>query len=115
MSDPSAASGQLKIAVVGAAGNVGRQVCVQALAEGHTVVGLDRPPSSDIPASERYSYQSLDATDFEAYKAAVQGCDALVHLAAVFNPTDIKGVDAQGNSLPAAVRSTHSIALTPYR
>jgi len=58
----------VKVAITGAAGRVGRAVVELALAEGHEVVEIDRP--------------EVDVTEYGALAAAVEGCDALVHLAA---------------------------------
>lgn len=58
----------MKIAVTGAAGRVGTAVVDLARAEGHEVVEIDRP--------------DVDVTAYGALAAAVEGCDALVHLAA---------------------------------
>ena len=74
-----------KIAVTGGAGLVGCAVVQQALSDGHTIVAIDLPPTGKISAQERYTYTSVDLTDFHAFLAAVKGCDALVHLAALYN------------------------------
>lgn len=82
----------LRIAVTGAAGHVGTEVCLQALKDGHTVIGLDRPPISHVPAQERWTYKPTDLTNYDAFKAAVEGCDAMIHLAAVLS--HLKSADA---------------------
>lgn len=78
-------SSPLKIAVTGAAGLVGTGVVQKCLDEGHNVLALDQPKTSPLAARANYQYQQLDATNFEAFKAALDGCDALIHLAAVYN------------------------------
>ena len=88
MTDPKI---KLKIAIIGGAGHVGSEVALQALENGHTVVALDRPFEGKIKARDGYVYKQLDASDYHALKAAVQGCDALVHLAAVFHQHDDDG------------------------
>lgn len=84
-------SPRLTIAVIGGAGHVGVEVVRHALREGHSVVALDRAPHGMVAPQERYLYQQLDATDFNAFKDAVRGCDALIHLAAVYNHHDDEG------------------------
>ena len=79
------------IAVTGATGRVGSAVVKLALAEGHTVVGLDRDATTKTLPHERYTYKSADLMDFDAFKSAAKGCDALIHLAAVWNPQDADG------------------------
>lgn len=74
----------MRIAITGAAGRVGRVVVERALAEGHAVVALDRvamPPSVSVS-----SFTRLDMQDYEAVRQAIDGCDALIHLAAIPGP-----------------------------
>lgn len=85
---------QVRIAVTGSAGKVGRAVVARAVADGHAVVEIDRP---------------VDVTDHDALRAAVDGCDALVHLAAYANPdgrpdhvTHNNNVTASYNALSVA-------------
>ena len=74
----------MKIAITGAGGMVGRAVVERALAEGHTVVGIDRAPSPS-PVAGSTSLR-IDATDFESLRTALVGCEALIHLAAINGP-----------------------------
>ncbi|KAL7418651.1 hypothetical protein Q5752_006334 [Cryptotrichosporon argae] len=83
------------IAVTGALGRIGAAVCELALAEGHTVLGLDRAPES-TRVHPNYTYRQVDLTDYAKFKAAVAEakCDAIVHMAAVYSqraPTDPEG------------------------
>ena len=78
----------LTIAITGAAGHVGSGVCRSALDDGHNVVGLDISGTSKLPLQERYTYKSIDVVDFEAFKTAVEGCDAIIHLAATYTLRD---------------------------
>lgn len=64
--------GGVRIAVTGAAGRVGRAVVELARSTGHEVVEIDRP--------------EVDVTGYDELAAAVDGCDGLVHLAAIPNP-----------------------------
>jgi nucleoside-diphosphate-sugar epimerase len=90
----------VRIAVTGSAGRVGRAVVARAVADGHDVVEIDR--SGPVPA---------DVTDHDALERAVEGCDALVHLAAYPNPQRWPGhlvhhnnVTASYNALSVAAR-----------
>jgi UDP-glucose 4-epimerase len=85
----------VRIAVTGSAGKVGRAVVTRAVAEGHTVVEIDRP---------------VDVTDHAALVRAIDGAEALVHLAAYASPNGWPGhvvhnnnVTASYNALSAAV------------
>ena len=82
----------LLIAVTGGAGHVGTGVVRHALSEGHSVIALDRGVEGKLPPQDRYSYKQVNVVDFEAYKAAVRGCTALIHLAAVYNQHDDEGI-----------------------
>ena len=82
---------KLKIGIIGAAGLVGTGVCEAALEQGHAVVALDRPVAGKIQPRKGYEYRQLDALDYTALKLALKGCDALVHLGAVFNHHDDEG------------------------
>jgi UDP-glucose 4-epimerase len=77
-----------RIGVTGAAGFVGSHLCERLLAEGCEVVGVDDlsygsmtnlAPCLDNP---RFAFERLDVTNQLALRAAFEGCDAIMHLAA---------------------------------
>jgi nucleoside-diphosphate-sugar epimerase len=74
----------VRIAVTGALGRVGRSV-VDLLTSGeHSVVAIDRvgaPPS--VPGSVTVQ---LDVTDYSGLERTFDGCDAVIHLAAINGP-----------------------------
>lgn len=72
----------MKVAITGAAGSVGRGVVDSALAAGHDVLVIDRIAleGSDVASVV------VDTNDYSALAGALQGCDALIHLAAINGP-----------------------------
>jgi len=72
----------MRIAVTGAAGRVGHAVVQRALADGHQVVSIDRT----APAASDAEPVILDLADFAALRTALDGCEALIHCAAIPGP-----------------------------
>jgi hypothetical protein len=75
---------------------IGRGVVAHTLTEGHKVVGIDIAPKPhpDAPKGEGFTYKSVDLTKEAEFRKAIEGCDALIHLAAVYslqNPKDPDG------------------------
>ena len=97
----------MKIAVTGAAGNVGPFVVAELLDHGHDVVAVDLRE----PASNGAAFRRADLEDLESLVGAFEGCEAIVHLAAIAEagiaPPEVTfRVNAQGtfNALEAAVK-----------
>lgn len=74
----------MRIAITGASGIVGRAVVEMALEEGHSVVGIDR--RADAPIDVGVDLLGVDVSDFPTLVGAIDGCDALIHLAAINGP-----------------------------
>lgn len=75
----------MKIALTGSSGLVGQGIIRHALARGHDLVLIDRapPPEEQDPA---LPFIQAEITDYDALLAAFQGCDALIHMAAIPSP-----------------------------
>ncbi|KAI0663896.1 NAD(P)-binding protein [Cubamyces menziesii] len=95
----------MKLAITGCNGSVGTRVVLAALAQGHTVLGLDSVPCSEPLAGlllhhskvatvedspSRFTFKRVDLTDFDAALAALEGYEGIVQLAAVRTPADYK-------------------------
>jgi UDP-glucose 4-epimerase len=77
----------MKVAVTGANGRIGRDVVERAHSDGHDIVAIDRwSPGRDIDRQPGIRLVSADATDYDALRGALTGCDALIHLAAITGP-----------------------------
>ncbi|RDX57040.1 NAD(P)-binding protein, partial [Lentinus brumalis] len=83
----------MKIAVTGCNGSVGTRVVLAALAQGHTVVGIDSAPVPDALThldvdAGRLALHRADLREYDAGLRLLEGCDAVVHLAAMRTPGD---------------------------
>jgi nucleoside-diphosphate-sugar epimerase len=94
----------LRIVITGVAGHVGSVIAKWAVANGHTVLGLDHVPFSDrVPPSALFTYKACDLCDYVAFRDAVagmEGCEAIIHIAGVFNRTGEKQWHAQQRFRP---------------
>ncbi|AUG81616.1 3-beta hydroxysteroid dehydrogenase [Kitasatospora sp. MMS16-BH015] len=90
----------MKVLVTGGSGFLGTAICHRLLAAGHQVRSLSRRPSPTLPAT--VDQRPGDITDPGALDSAVQGCDAVVHTAALaaiwgsrsaFHDTNVRGTD----------------------
>jgi nucleoside-diphosphate-sugar epimerase len=66
-----------RVLVTGSAGAIGQPVCAELLRRGHEVRGLDRLSTPNMRDAV-----VVDLVDREGVRAAVQGVDSVVHLAA---------------------------------
>jgi nucleoside-diphosphate-sugar epimerase len=76
----------MKIAVTGGTGRVGSAVIKLALSQGHSVVSIDRMAPAPEALNPDVPFIQADITDYEAFKKAMEGCDGLVHMAAIPSP-----------------------------
>ena len=80
-----------KIGVTGAAGFVGSHLCERLLAEDYEVVGVDDMSYGSMANMEPFlhhrgfKFEVLDCTQRRPLRAAFDGCDAIMHLAALSN------------------------------
>jgi nucleoside-diphosphate-sugar epimerase len=72
------------IALTGGSGRIGRAIAAAALRAGHRVVSIDRAPPAE--AQENIRFVQADIGDYDALVAAFEGCDALIHMAAIPSP-----------------------------
>ena len=67
----------MKIAIIGATGNVGRRLVDEALSRGHEVTAIARDPSK-LQASDHLQLATGDAQDPAALAATLKGHDAVI-------------------------------------
>ena len=73
-----------RIAVTGSSGHLGRAVVEDLRAHSYDVVGIDRAATADSD----HTTHAWDGRSVEAIAASLDGCDALIHLAAIPAPLD---------------------------
>lgn len=92
----------MKVLVTGSHGKVGRAAVDALLAAGHTVTGCDvARPVFDRAEPGAAAYQQADLTDAGDCFAVVRGHDAVVHCAAIPEPTQNPPHTVFGNNLMA--------------
>jgi UDP-glucose 4-epimerase len=57
-----------------------------ALAQGHSLVCLDRVPAPEGQQRPGVTFVQADVTNYDEFEAAMRGCDALIHMAAIPSP-----------------------------
>jgi UDP-glucose 4-epimerase len=75
----------MKLALTGGSGSVGRAIATEALKQGHEVVSIDRVVP-ETPAPEGLRYVEAEVADYDGLVAALEGCDKLIHMAAIPAP-----------------------------
>lgn len=98
----------MKVAVTGVSGRVGSAIAREAIARGFEVVGIDQHTQAQgVPGGVLFVQAAL--ADFSALRLAMEGCDALIHMAAIpsprFDPAHVvhnNNVVASYNALSAA-------------
>jgi nucleoside-diphosphate-sugar epimerase len=78
----------MKVLVTGGTGNVGKEAVSRLVANGWEVRVVGRRGGMEIPGAE---YAVCDVTCCDDVREKLRGCDAVVHLAAVAQPTRVPG------------------------
>ena len=76
----------MKIALTGGSGGIGRAIIAQALPQGHSFVSIDRVPPADMQEQANLRFIQADISDYDQLVRAFEGCDALIHMAAIPSP-----------------------------
>lgn len=71
----------MKIAVTGASGFIGRELCLVLTAAGHSVVGVTRRKGNELPASTKNPVLREAGAHYEGATQAFRGAETVVHLA----------------------------------
>ena len=76
----------MNIAVTGGAGRVGEVVCALAAARGHTPIAVDSDLQRLLQLGSSAEMRRADACDLGQVTAALDGAEAVIHLAAITHP-----------------------------
>ncbi len=99
----------MQIAITGGSGRIGRAVTKLALAEGHQVVSIDRVAAPE-DAQTHVRYIQAEVTDYDAFHAALEGCDGLIHLAAYPSPRGHADYVVHNNNVIASYNALSAAA-----
>ncbi len=102
-----------RIAVTGSSGLLGHAVVADLLESGYEVVGADRlPPRTEHPDFRAVSWADADVADLAA---ALDGCDGLIHLAAIPAPGNHPDEQVFINNTSATFAALQAAALRDIR
>ncbi len=88
---------------------MGREIIKVAGEQGHTVVSIDRvEPREPLPAHASFRLASI--TDYAAFEAAMQGCDALIHMAAYPTPLEHPDYEVHNNNVVGSYNALSAAA-----
>jgi nucleoside-diphosphate-sugar epimerase len=77
----------MRLALTGGSGRIGQAVTAEALRRGHSIVSIDRlPPPAGQPEHGDVRFVAADICEYEQLLRAFEGCDAMIHLAAIPSP-----------------------------
>jgi hypothetical protein len=74
----------MKVALIGASGNIGSRIAQELVSRGHSVTAIARNPDK-LAASDKIKTMQVDASDTDALAAALRGHEAVIS-AAPFAP-----------------------------
>src|SRR4051812_23264936 len=89
----------MRIGITGGSGRVGSAVIELALAQGHSVVSIDRVPPAQASAPSDITFVQANVTDYADFEQALHGCDALIHLAAIPSPGGLPDYEVHNNNV----------------
>lgn len=75
----------MKIALTGSSGRIGQGVVTRAVEQGHDLVLIDRLPPPETQ-TRSHPFVQLEMSDYDGTVRAFEGCDAVIHLAAIPSP-----------------------------
>jgi nucleoside-diphosphate-sugar epimerase len=99
-----------RVALTGAAGRVGHGVLDLLCRQGLSVVAIDCVPPPEQSRGGQVVWVQADMTDYDAVVKAFDGCDALVHLAAVPRPGKLEDSVVHNNNVTGSYNALRAAA-----
>ena len=100
----------MKIAITGARGTVGREVVKLCAEEGHQTVQINRSDEEHDGTPNSEMRTADVAADYDATVKAFQGCEAVIHLAALPNPLGKPDWQVHQNNVNSAFNGLRAAA-----
>ena len=100
----------MKIAITGAKGNVGSAVVKYCAEKGYQTVQIDMTEFENDNTPNSETRVADTAGDYDSVVAAFQGCDAIIHLAAIPNPVNRKDSVVHANNVNSAFNGFRAAA-----
>jgi len=100
----------MRIAVTGGSGGIGRAITSLALSQGHSVVSIDRIPPDKEAAHEEVPFILVDTANYTDVERALEGCDALVHMAAIPSPGNHPDYVVHNNNVVGSYNALYAAA-----
>lgn len=98
----------MKIAITGAKGIVGSAVTRHCADRGYETVQIDISEFEENPVPNSTTKVADTAGDYDGFKKALEGCDALIHLAAIPNPVNKSDAVVHSNNTNSAFNGFHA-------
>src|SRR5450631_2390968 len=98
----------MKIALTGGSGGIGRVIAAQAIELGHSVVSVDRAPPPASARRDGVQFVEADICNYDSLVRAFEGCDALIHMAAIPSPSRDSGQIVHNNNVVGSYNAMHA-------
>ncbi len=98
----------MKIAITGGRGKIGRAITEMALAQGDSVVSIDRVPKERAQAN--LTHLQVDMTKYQDVEKAFRKCDAVIHLAAIPTPHLAPHYEVHNNNVTGSYNALYAAA-----
>ena len=99
----------MRIAITGGNGEMGSNLIPYLLEQNHTVVSIDRTPPANY--TREFDSKVADISDFGQVVASIQGCDALIHLAAIRWPLGHPAHVVYGNNTLSSFNALNAASM----